>query len=181
MGLSFGWRANEVRESIWSGDSALGEVPEAAMAKWREDGDAGHLAPYATNGAPSKITFRNLTPDEAQVVRAYYDAPSTLEAALRATLMCFRIAVDFPEAPNETRDQRGVRLQRIVKERGLRLLSNEWVAHIEQAYPGIVRFYGDLVFAASFPTNDEKKASSPPSTPPLSSPPGDGQAPAAGA
>lgn len=166
MALSFGWRANDVRESHWIDDPAFQNVSEAARQSWLEDGDSSHLAPFAKAGKPELITFRNLTPDETRVVSAYFaDQAGTLEGYARATLACFRIAVDFPGAEETIRGVDGGNHPRIVKERGIRMLANEFVSHMETAYKGMVAFYGGLILRASFATDAEKKASSPPSTP----------------
>src|SRR3990172_9217175 len=34
MGLAFGWKLNDTRESIWRGDPALSNVPEHAIERW---------------------------------------------------------------------------------------------------------------------------------------------------
>lgn len=166
MGLSFGFKALDVRESIWQGDDALANVPSAALEAWWEDGDATHLAPYAKNGEPSKITFRNLTPDEMRIATGIGEGGGSSEAFARHTLMCFRIGVDFPDAPEKfPPDPNGVVHSKIVKERGIRMLSLGFVDFLERRYPGIVMFYGVLISKATLPTDAEKKASSPPSTP----------------
>ena len=182
MGLNFGFRPHEQRESIWREDDALDSVPEAALSQWKVDGDASHLRPYATKGTPAKVTFRTLTSDEhLMVTTRYYGAANNLESYLRMTLLCFRLAVDFPDAPTEITDARGVKIQRVVKEYGSTLLSDDFVRHIEHAYPGICAFYGGLVLGASLPTAAEKKASSQSPTPPPSSPTSGGQVPGAAA
>ncbi len=163
MGLSFGWKSNDTRESIWKDDNSLVNVPESALVSWRVDGDASHLRPFATNGQASKITFRTLNSDEYLAVTTRHYGAGSIESYSRMTLLGFRIAVDFPDAPNEFTDARGVRQLRVVKEQGTAMLSDGFVRHIEETYPGIVLFYGNLVLQASMPTPAEKKASSPPS------------------
>lgn len=166
MALSFGWRANDQRESIWKDDPALVGVTAAALDAWREDGDASWLRPFATNGQPSVITFRTLTPDESRIAQAYmFGDGSALEAWTRATLACFRMACDFPDAPTEImtpEDQ--ARHSRVAKDHGVRMLAPEFVADIEARYPGMVSFYGALIYRATHPQDAEKKASSPPPT-----------------
>lgn len=171
MPLEFGWRANEVRESIWKGDSALGEIPTAAAQAWAEDGDASHLEPYVLHGKPARITYRNLNADESRVMQAYFvDAVNPIQGYTRALLMCFRIGVNFPglEEINDPSGS-GVKHGVIVNERGIRMLAEPFVQQLEITYPGIVGFYGRLIFDGSRTTEKEKKASSPPSTPTPSS------------
>ena len=176
MALSFGWRANDIRESIWRDDSALQSVPLAALEAWREDGDASHLRPYATNGTPSVLTYRALSPDEARFVQGLFSPDANeLELLLRSWLLCFRIGVDVPDAPAVIPTPDGASHLRVVRDRGIRMLANEFVSDLETRYPGIVAFYGNLIHRATFPTPAEKKASSPPSTPTPSSGPGDSQ------
>jgi hypothetical protein len=165
MALSFGWRANDVRESIWRDDDALTNVPAAALEAWKEDGDASHLRPYALGGQPTVITFRTLNPDESRIAQAYfYQGDNALESYTRATLICFRIGVDFAGAPDGIGTPDGTIHPRIVKDRGTRMLALEFVAAMEAQHPGIVSFYGGLIYKATWPTEVEKKASSPPST-----------------
>lgn len=168
MGLSFGWRASEVRESIWIGDPSLVNVSAAARAAWREDGDASHLRPFATAGQPSIITIRTLTPDEVRLAAGYLGdegAVGDRGPYARAMLSAFRMAIDFPDAPEAFNTPDGARHERVVKERGTRMLANEFVTQLELSYRGIVAFYGDKILKASFATDAEKKASSPPSMP----------------
>ena len=170
MALSFGWRPNDVRESIWIGDPALVNVSAAARAAWKEDGDASHLRPFQANGQATKITFRNLTPDEARMASAYwYEAANNVESWGRATLVCLRLGVDFPGESEELATPDGVRHARTVKERGARMLAPELVSDLEERYPGMVAFYGGLIYRATYPQDDVKKASSPPVTPTPSS------------
>lgn len=177
MALTFGWKAAEVRESFWINDPDLVNVSTAARQAWQEDGDACHLRDFVRpGGKPSRITFRVLTPDEVRIVQGVVgQADAQSEKFTRATLMCFRIAVDFPDAP--TAISAGVDPatgdatlhDRVAKERGARMLANGFVADLERSFPGIVVFYGNKVLTASFATEDEKKASSQPSTPTPSS------------
>lgn len=170
MSLSFGWRANDTRESIWREDTALQNVSAAALEDWKADGDASHLRKYATAGKPSLITFRGLTPDEARMASARMADPSSpIESWGRGLLMCFRIGVDFPDAPSTIRynykdadgnHQEGA-AKRVVLERGIRMLASEFVAQLEHDYKGIVAFYGKLIYEATYPSEVEKKASSP--------------------
>ncbi len=165
MALSFGWRPHEVRESIWREDPALANISAAALASWREDGEAMHLRPFESAGKASIITFRNLTPDEARMASAYwYEAANNVESWGRATLVCFRIGVDFPGEPEEIQTPDQIRHPRVVKERGVRMLAPEFISDLETRYPGMVAFYGGLIYRATYPEDAVKKASSPPST-----------------
>jgi hypothetical protein len=165
MALSFGWRANDVRDSIWKGDPALVNVPAGALDAWQEDGDASHLEPYATAGDPTIIRFRALTPDEKPIVMGVMaGADSNIEGANRAWIRCFRMGVSFDGMEESAKDEYGAKRRMTVKERGIPMLANEVVMDLESKYPGIVVFYGALIFNASFLSDAEKKASSPPST-----------------
>lgn len=176
MGLRFGWRVTEVRESIWCEDEALTRdadgkvaVPAAAMAAWRETGDATALEPYCTNGKPQIIRYRTLTLDEIEVVRApFIDPTHVVEGYRRLLIMCFRIGVDF--AGKETQGTPdAVMHDIIVKQDGIRMLAEPFVAALERSHPGLIGFYGKLIWDGSRSTDAEKKASSPPSTPTPSS------------
>lgn len=167
MSLKFGWVAREVRESIWREDAALGDIPAAAMDAWREDGDASHLRDYCTKGQPQIITYRNLTPDEIRVARSpWLDPSNVVEGYARVLLLCFRMGVDFvgTETLNDP-DGTGAKFSIIVKDRGIRMLAEPFVTQLERDYPGMVAFYGALIWNGSTLTEPEKKASSPPSTP----------------
>ncbi len=170
MALSFGWRANDTRESIWRDDTALQNVSAAALEDWQTDGDASHRRKFATAGQPTIVTFRALTPDESRVAMAmFFGSNNALESYTRATLICFRIGVDFKGAPDKIRynyrDEHGTPVEgeadRIIKEKSLRMLASEFVADLETRYPGIVGFYGGLIYRATYPDEVEKKASSP--------------------
>jgi hypothetical protein len=166
MALSFGWKANDVRESIWKGDPALGPVPEDVIQAWREDGDASHFRPYVRNGKPTTITFRALNSDEMRMVMGLADQTAPpIEAMTRTWLLCFRLAVDFEGAPDQLATPSGEKYPRIERVRGLRMLSEGFTAFMEQSNPGITAFYGSMVYAATYPAETEKKASSQPSTP----------------
>jgi hypothetical protein len=169
MSLRFGWRPTETRESIWREDEALGDIPAAALASWREDGDASWLRPFCTKGQPTLINFRNLTPDETRVMESYWvDPNNALEGYARCLLMAFRIGVDFPGKERQ-RTPEGAEFSVIVKERGIRMLAEEFVSQIAKDYPAMIGFYGKLIYDASVATEKEKKVSSPPSTPTPSS------------
>ncbi len=172
MGLDFGWRSPDIRETIWQEDSALANVPPSARDEWSRDGDASHLVPCATTGKPDVSTFRSLNQDEANYVRRFAegegDTPS-MSALARVFLASFRIGVDFPSGPESIRDFAGARHPRTVREKGIRMLSEGFCEHLARRYPGIVSFYGNLIFSATFATVAEQKASSPPSMPPPSS------------
>lgn len=164
MPLDFGWKAIEVRESFWKGDSAFRNISAQALAAWEEDADGSHLAPYALDGVPAKIVFRNLNADENRLVSSIYvDAGNDAEAILRTTLLCFRIGVDIPDHPEKITTPDGAKHSRIIKEHGVRMLSLEYVSFLQSAYPGLIEFYGGHILKASFPRDAEKKASSPPS------------------
>lgn len=185
MALSFGWRANDVRESIWMDDPAIprkwvkrrdkdgkevdvevADIPAGALDAWREDGDASHLQPYATLGDPTIIRFRSLTPDEKHIVTAPMTVEDTagVTGYMRMLLLCFRIGADFDAAAEQITDADGVKHKLIGKAWGTRMLAEPLVADIEERYPGLVYFYGRLIYDASYLTHIEKKASSPPST-----------------
>ncbi len=164
MALSFGWRANEVRESIWRDDPALVGVTEAALQEWYVDFDASHLRPFAKLGQPTIIELRTLTSDEAQAVLGFFhDAANREEAWSRACLLAFRIGASFPGlegVPTGDGQRHGV----TVKERGIRMLAEPFVSQLSKDYRGIVITYGGHILNASILTDAEKKASSPPST-----------------
>lgn len=161
MPLKFGYRAAEVRESIWIDDPAVGEVPQAAAEAFAEDGDAEHLRPYVKPGEKAtRITFRTLSHDEAATIQ-------TLEvqvSRLRAISMAFRMAVDFPDL-GETIGQGSDTYRRIELWKGYRILADGFVKALDEDCPGLSHFYGRLVYEASFPSEVEKKASSQPPTP----------------
>ncbi len=166
MGLNFGWVAGEVRESYWIDDPDLVNVTLSARADWEADGDASHLRPFVRPGGhPTLIRFRTLTSGEQVKVQSLIanliDNP--IEAFMLAYEMCFRIAVEFPELPAKVNDAGGAEHERLQLVKGTRMLADEWVRGLKQAYPGIVTFYGRRVYEASVPSEPEKKASSPPS------------------
>lgn len=165
MGLDFGWRFNDVREGIWKGDKALQNVSAGALGSWEEDGDAAHLRPYATLGEPTVFTFKALDLDRSYFVAGIGEGTFNGADVIRQWIMCFRIGVDFPGGPEESPpDAKGVRHPRIVREKGVRMLSEEFVAGLELKNRGIVEFYGKLIWTATFASEQEKKALSPPST-----------------
>jgi hypothetical protein len=88
---------------------------------------------------------------------------------------CFAIGVRFPEQQEETgRTASGERTQVMVRDQnGFVRLSTPFLNALGKQYPGLIDFYGMLVFAATFPSEPEKKASSPPSTSKPSSAAGD--------
>jgi hypothetical protein len=163
MGLKFGFIVGEVRESIWIEDPDLGDVPAAAAQAFAEDGEARHVEPYVRpGGKPTRIQFRPLTDDESATVK-------TLEmqtSLLRAYDMAFRMGCSFPDAPQVLTDAAsGSTYPLVTKWQGHRVLSDGFVRHLKARYPAISTFYGRLIHAASFLTEAEKKASSPPPTP----------------
>jgi hypothetical protein len=162
MGMEFGWRVNDTRDTVWRGDSALANVPPGALEDWKKDGDASHLLPYATIGKAEVFTFRALNLEESRWVTGMNPA-SDLSGLLRQVLACFRIGVSFPGAPDtyarESTGQQG--LSKTERNQGLRMLALPFVQALEEKYPGITGFYGGLIFNATFPSEDEKKASSP--------------------
>jgi hypothetical protein len=175
MALSFGWRANDIRESIWIGDPSLVNVTDAALEAWRTDGDASHLEPYATSGEPTTILWRALTLSEQAYVRTPMYGNDSQEEKLsgleRAIILSFRIGCSFKGAGDSMGQDPGTGIKRkiVVNEKGIWMLSEAVVADLVKAFPGLLEFYGNLVFAASFLSDSEKKASSPPSTPTPSS------------
>ena len=166
MALSLGWKANDIRESIWHKDPALRQpLADGVLAAWREDGDASHLEPYITNGTPTIIEWRALNADEKPIVQApMTDAENNLEGATRAWLRCFRMAVRFKDTEEKAKTPDGLEHRLVVKERGVWMLSLGFVDSIIDNYPGLMEFYGNLVFMASFLSDAEKKALSPLST-----------------
>lgn len=160
MALNFGWKTRDVRESIWVNDPALAGITEAARKQWMEDGDASHLRPFATTGAPTTIRFRNLDPDEHRACLAVMNRGDSDITFQQSILFCFRAGVDFPGL-TEIVDANGAKHDVTVSELGFRLLSKEFVASLD---PELVTFYGLKVFTASLPTEQEKKAWSRPST-----------------
>jgi hypothetical protein len=163
MGLDFGWRANDTRDTIWREDTSLVNVPSGALSDWNRDGDASHLLPYAKNGKPEVFTFRALSLDESRyVLGILMDGAAT--SWPRALLYCFRIAVDFPQAPEKFTDSSGKDNGRSTRVHGIRMLADPFCFALEVKYPGIIAFYGQLIYAATFPSEAEKKASLPPST-----------------
>jgi len=171
MALRFGYRAGEKRDTIWIGDAALENVPQSAREDWQKDGDAVHLRNYATAGQPTTFTFRALTFTEAQYVRGMYDSASPGPSWELVVSMCFRMAVRFRDAPESfTLEPTGVTgLRSTERVAGMTVLSEGFANHMRCEYPGMVEFYGALIFAASQPSEPEKKASSPPPTLPPSS------------
>lgn len=162
MGLQFGFIANSRRESIWPEDDALGEVPDAALEAFMLDGDATHLRPYVKASAtPTRIVFRTLTQDEAATV----DVLRLQVAPLRAWEMSFRMGVDFPDAPETFQLPEGGTAPKTEMWRGFVVLSDGFVRSLKSRYRNIASFYGRLVYNGSFPSEAEKKASSPPPTP----------------
>lgn len=182
MALSFGWKANDQRESIWIDDPAIprtdpdakgktkAAVPQTALDAWRQDGDASHIEQYATQGKPTIIRFRALNADEKPIVLGPASvADSQIEGLGRSLIRCFRIAVSFDGMEETTKLPTGETPRLTVKEHGVRMLALEVVDDLATRYPGMIEFYGNLVMEASFLTDAEKKASSPPSTPTPSS------------
>lgn len=168
MAFKIGWKPNDVRESIWMNDPALKNVPATAIDAWLEDGGAEHLRPYCLNGQPTIIQFRNLTSDELMVARApYAGAANSIEAWTRACMLAFRIGGSFVGMESEIGTPDGGRHPATVRERGVRMLADEIIRSIESnpETRGIPMHYGALILMASQPTDAEKKASSPPSTP----------------
>ncbi len=166
MALSFGWRQGETRESIWKDDPALEGVTEAALQEWYSDFDASHLRPFCKNGQPTIIELRTLNADEAQATLGFFhDAGSKEEAWARACLLAFRIGASFPGLEGIADPSgSGVRHGITIKERGIRMLAEPFVAQLAQTYRGIVTTYGGHILNASILTEAEKKASSPRST-----------------
>lgn len=164
MGLEFGYRQNDVRETIWKDDTALNGVTPGALEDWARDGDACHLRQFAVNGQPTVFEFRSLNMDESRWVMGMADGEAS--GVLRMWLACFRIGVRFPGAPEVLADrstgQTGLPVT--VREKGIRMMALPVVEDLDRRYPGMVSFYGRLIYAATFPSDQEKKASSPPST-----------------
>lgn len=164
MALDFGWRVVDPRESIWRGDPALGPVPADVLERWEDDGEASHLLPYVRPGEhPTTIRVRTLTQDESHFVQGIV-ATAGADGIFRAWLACFRMAVSFEGLPEKINGN-----PTHVTERGFRMMADPLVAYYAHAFPGITYFYGAKVYSAAIPSEAEKKASSPPSTPTPSS------------
>ncbi len=159
MALSFGLKKKDTRDGIWKGDPALQNVPVEVVSLWEKDGQACHLEQFATNGKAEVFKFRALRIDET---RGLIKQGMTVA---QAWLECFRLGVRFPGAGETVNMGDGVS-ERIVSPdvTGFPKLALGFVEYLEENYPGIVDFYGGLIFAASFPSEPEKKASSPSST-----------------
>lgn len=170
MALRFGWRKNDVRESFWKDDphffdavdgKQVSRVTEQAEEAWLVDGDAEHLRPFVKPGIdpPTRVEFRTLTLDEVGVVRGLREMldDNPTEFWHRATYLCFRLAVSFPDM-GPTFTAGSITHARVVRDRGLSMLAEPWVRALDEAHPGIVKFYGRLVLASSFLTEPEKKA-----------------------
>jgi hypothetical protein len=169
--LRLGWRASEKRDTIWIGDPALENVPESAREDWQKDGDAVHLRPYATAGQPEGISFRSLTFTEAQYIKGMYDSATPGPSFELVVSFCFRLAVRFKDAAESyTVESTGAGgLRTIERVAGFAVLAEGFCNNLRFEYPGMVEFYGALIWTASMPTEPEKKASSPPlTTTPLS-------------
>ena len=159
MGLDFGWRVAETRESIWRDDPDLGPIPADVLERWEQDGEAAHLLPYVRPGGhPTTIRVRSLTQDESHFVQGIV-ATAGADGIFRAWLACFRMAVSFEGLPEKINGS-----PTYVTERGFRMMAEPVVAHFAHAFPGITFFYGAKIYSAAIPSEPEKKASSPPST-----------------
>lgn len=165
MALDLGYEVGEERESIWIKDPALGDVPEFARAEWMKDFDAAHLRPYVINGKPTIIKIRSLTPSEVRWMRSFFGMPSDV-----AYLECFRIAVRLEGAPEVGETSSGKKVPTVVREGKFLKLSDEFCRSLDKRYTAeFAEVYGAVAFSMTFPSEQEKKASSPPSTPSQSS------------
>jgi len=164
MGLDFGFKVNDKREGAWIGDPAFANVPESARADWEKDGAAVHLLPYAINGKPTVFEWRALDVYEARhMKRLFADwGPGSMQLL---TLECFALGVRFPDVQEDGPAQSGVPLKKMTRDaQGFARLSREFLGQLDQRYPGLIDAYGVLIFNATVPSEQEKKASSPPST-----------------
>lgn len=160
MALDLGWFQDDVRDTIWKGDPALGEVPPDVIKAWEEDGAASHLLPYAKPGQePTVFTFRALTLRE----KAHVDS-KWISGIWSVFTEAFLIGVEFKKASDPDRMPSGAFAERTVRENGIRMLNEKFAQGLEQRNPGIVRFYGQLICGGTFLTEAEKKALSPSST-----------------
>lgn len=148
-------------------DQRGARIPAGAFDAWAHGGFAAeHLTPYAAPGmTPDRIVYRPLSSDEASYVNGLHQESDGVPGFLRACLAAFRIAVTFPDAPSELLGDKAkqpigvVGPYRGLAEPFVRALLND-----RSALP-LVRTLGAYVYNASRPTEPEKKASSPPSTP----------------
>lgn len=171
MGLSFGWKKGEEWVSYWPEDDAFGPIPLDVREEFDKDGEGSRLLKYVKNGKdPTAITFRTLTSDETRkVIVCVHEAGSPLAGLIDAYHLCFRMGVDFPsQAERWTVREAGgaeVMCTKHTNVRGVRMLSEKFVDYLDVKYPGMVSFYGAKVYAASFPSEAEKKVLSQPSMP----------------
>lgn len=168
MGLTLGWRPKVSYDGAWPEDPAFKDVPPEVLAEWAKDGQALHLMPYAKNGEPTVFQWRALDGDARRFARSFLDGEGTVS---RMFAVCFRLGAEFKAGDGEDfrvelpSGEVATGMQRTVKEGHLRMLAKEFVDALDINYPGLVDFYGALIWQASVPSVQEKKASSPPSTP----------------
>ena len=161
MALDFGYRVNDERDGIWIGDPALMAVPESAVTDWEKDGIAAHLLPYAKNGQPSILKFRALNFREDRYVRRHFGMG--VGGALIAA-ECFALAVRFPDMQEVATARNGTKVSTMERRGDFTVLSDAFLQHLDEKLPGLINFFGNLIFEATYPSLAEKKASSPPST-----------------
>lgn len=166
MALNIGFRPKRVQDCAWIGDPALAEVPEAAKADWRKDGAAAHLLPYAKNGELTIIKIRDLHASESRYMQRYIGAQVLVRNLFYE---CFALGARFKGQAEQQQMPDGSKAVSMVRDaNGFLRLSDEVMDGLEVTYPGLIDFFGELIFTASFPTEAEKKASSLPSTGTLS-------------
>ena len=170
--LDFGWKLNEERDGAWIEDPALIGVTESAKADWRKDGAAAHLLPFAKNGTLTIIKFRALNADEVRFVRRLFvDGAAPME---NVVLDCFALGARLPSMPEAGRSPAGEQVATMARDAyGFHRISMPTLNALDRRYPGIISFFGMRIFEATFPSEPEKKASSPGFTGPQSAEGGD--------
>jgi hypothetical protein len=162
MALSLPFRKERTTDCAWRGDPALLGVPDAVIASWRQDGGAAHLRPYAKNGDLTIITIRDLNADEERYMSRFAMNGFLLR---NIAYECFALAARFKGQAESQRMPDGTEVEAIERDaNGFLRLSTTFMNGIDRANPGLVDFFGMLIFNASFPSEAVKKASSPPST-----------------
>jgi len=171
MALTLRYTKGRTRDCAWIGDPALLDVPETAKADWRKDGAAAHLRPFAKNGDLTVITIRDLTPSEVRYVKRHVYTGASVESMYYD---CFVLAARFKGAPEAQAMPDGTTEGMLERNGdGFVTLSDAFITGLDHEHPGLVTFFGELIFGNTWPKAVEKKASSPPSTETPSSAAGD--------
>jgi hypothetical protein len=176
---TFAWEPTAVVDSHWHRDPAFvgsdgkSLIAAASLAAWEADMRGEHLKPFAAAGIdPEPIKVRPLTMDEAAYCDGIRAQTPGGPGFIRACLVAFRLCVSFPEAPPELVAPGGAAKCPIVSAVGpFRGLSDGFTNAVLRKFSGIAFFYGSRILDAASETDDEKKASSQPSTPSASSGP----------